>query len=447
MITPTDWQGRVMELPEEYSLALMGGKAGGKTTCATLLALRHAEQYKGDARTILIRSSHKALTDVELALEQLLNGVYGKAVKLNRQEHLFRLPNGARIELGQLDGPQDLIKWSGKSVTQCIFDEYGHVRDRRWIDELKAGLRSPNQSIPLRTILLANPGGAQHAFCHSTYIAKQRAWTPYQVNGETFITCPSTVLDNPHLDPTAYLQKLRSAVGNDEDLYRALAEGDWNIARGAYFGEVLDQNVHQIRADFPYDISRGWRPFISMDYGYSAPSIIYVCVRSPGPPTPFPYNSLILVAELATHDPNDLNQGLKWPPGKLCEAIKDLCEEWKIQPVGIGDDCFGLDKSLLQIFRENGVYLRSPRKERIKGWSKMREMLFNAKERNGKPGMWVSESCKYFWATVPFIQRDPSRPEDCLTTGPDHAADSARFACQEVHNYARSGSLGMGGIW
>jgi hypothetical protein len=63
----------------------------------------------------------------------------------------------------------------------------------------------------------------------------------------------------------------------------------------------------------------------------------------------------------------------------------------------------------------------------------MREMLHNAKERNGRPGMWISARCRYFWQTVPFIERDPHRPEDVLTSGPDHAADAARYAVMHVN--------------
>ena len=91
------------------------------------------------------------------------------------------------------------------------------------------------------------------------------------------------------------------------------------------------------------------------------------------------------------------------------------------------------------MFRENGIYLVKPRKERIAGWNKMREMLFNAKERNGKTGMWISAKCRYFWATVPFLERDPTRVEDMLTSGPDHGADAARYAVMAVHNFARAG--------
>ena len=70
----------------------------------------------------------------------------------------------------------------------------------------------------------------------------------------------------------------------------------------------------------------------------------------------------------------------------------------------------------------------------------MRQMLSDAKEKNGRPGMWISARCKYFWSTVPFLERDPSRPEDMLTIGNDHAADCARYAVMEVHQYYKRGT-------
>ena len=69
----------------------------------------------------------------------------------------------------------------------------------------------------------------------------------------------------------------------------------------------------------------------------------------------------------------------------------------------------------------------------------MRGLLDNVKTRNGQPGMWISARCKYFWATVPFLERDPTRPEDIVTKGPDHGADAARYAVMALDNYARSG--------
>jgi hypothetical protein len=34
----------------------------------------------------------------------------------------------------------------------------------------------------------------------------------------------------------------------------------------------------------------------------------------------------------------------------------------------------------------------------------------------------------YFWDTVSYLARDPRRPDDVDSRGPDHAADAARYA-------------------
>ncbi len=67
-------------------------------------------------------------------------------------------------------------------------------------------------------------------------------------------------------------------------------------------------------------------------------------------------------------------------------------------------------------------------RELLRAWAAMRELLFNSHENNGRPGMWVSDRCTNFWATVPVVPRDPVRPEDLDSSAVDHAADAARYA-------------------
>jgi hypothetical protein len=48
---------------------------------------------------------------------------------------------------------------------------------------------------------------------------------------------------------------------------------------------------------------------------------------------------------------------------------------------------------------------------------------------DGKPMLYVFETCRDFIRTVPALQHDEKRPEDLDTDGEDHIADEARYMC------------------
>lgn len=127
-ITPTPYQSTVLAVPEKWNLLLAGGRGGGKSMGALLLILRHVEKYGDKARPLIVRETHKAVQELEEQLDQLLSVAYGKGVRHNRAEHTFRLPNGAIVECGQLDGPNAYKKFQGRSFTLLVIDEFGLVR-------------------------------------------------------------------------------------------------------------------------------------------------------------------------------------------------------------------------------------------------------------------------------------------------------------------------------
>ena len=62
--------------------------------------------------------------------------------------------------------------------------------------------------------------------------------------------------------------------------HAAWIDGDWSIARGAFFAGTLDEREHMLPVAWPHQITRQWLPFIAMDWGSSAPSVVYVCLVS-----------------------------------------------------------------------------------------------------------------------------------------------------------------------
>lgn len=429
-IQPSDYQRAILSVPEAYNMLLCGGRGGGKSWAIMFILLRHVQMYGAQAYALLVRESYEAIKQLEEQFELLCLQVFGVDRKIhNKTEHTFNFPNGGKVQFGQLAEQKDYVKYQGKSYTLLVVDEYGEISNPRWVTLLMSNLRGP-KNIPIRTVWAANPGGAQHGFLHYEFIARSEPWEPFERNGATWVCCPSTLADNPHLNHEAYEQALKDACGNDEELLKAWLSGDWNIARGAYFAGALDERIHKLAAQTfaPIKLGSIWQPYLAMDWGSGAPCITYLIGESPGVDG-FPKGSLLLLDELGVFDENDAsyNTGLNWPPSKLADAQRELAARWGSPPEGVGDDAYGLEETLLETLSEHGVYFIRPRKERVAGWQEMRNMLVAAKTRSGQPGLWISARCKYFWRTVPFLQRDPKRPEDLITKAPDHGADACRY--------------------
>jgi hypothetical protein len=458
-IEPTAFQTRALQVPEAYDVALLGGRGGGKSFTVALAVLRHCEVHGSGARCLVTRRTHAALEDFSLLLRTLFGAAYGTRARFNAAEGIWRLPGGGYVELGMLADDSHYSRYQGRSFSLICCDEATQHATPRLLDLLRSNLRAPN-GVPTRFVLAGNPGDVGHAWVARRHVRTGVApWTPYvEVDtGATFVTCPSTLTDNPHLDADGYRRQLEAACAADPELLRAWVEGDWSVSRGAYFGDV----VTEARVAFgPWDPatwpgrkrplesparerflalygSPRWRTYLAHDFGSSAPSVTYVCARSPGVEGPdgrfYPRDSILLLDELATTEHQDPNRGLGWTVPVLAEAIAELAGRWGVSASGVADDaCFAKGGhaagSIADEFRRERVYFSPAQKgSRVSGWQRMRTLLANA----GKPdvlGLYVSRACRYWWETVPLLARDPRRAEDVDSRGPDHAADACRYA-------------------
>jgi hypothetical protein len=437
------FQESVLLVPEQYDLFLGGGRGGAKSWTLALLAWRHCEQYGQLARVLYLRQSYKGLADFELVCRELFTSVYGTQARYNAHEKVWRFPNHGYLELGQLEGPGDYSKYQGRSFTLVSVDEAGQYANPMLLDKLRSNLRGP-AALPLRVCLAANPGDLGHHWLASRYALRGEPWHPFDehTSQREWVSCPSTYRDNPFIDQEAYRQQLAAACAGDPELLEAWLSGNWAIARGAFFAGALDEGRNLVepwdRLPVPWTRRGEWRYFISMDYGFDAPSVVYLVAKSPGDYLPdgryAPKGSLILFDELATNVPGELNTGLRWPIEKQAEAIKALCAPWKVPPTGCADDaCFAeagsVGGSYARQFGHYGVLLsRAGKGLRAPGWMLMRQLLVDAGKPD-KPGLYISRNCEYFWSSVPHLSRDPRIPNDCDSRGPDHGADACRYAC------------------
>jgi hypothetical protein len=462
-IQPTSWQARVLAVPEEFDVFLGGGRGGGKSYACLLLALSHVEQYGANARVLIVRRDFPSLRDLEGEARNLFRAAYGKALGHNAADHVFKFPSGAVVRFDQIEGAQDFHKFQGQSFSLIIADEAGQWSDPQPLDMLRSSLRS-KAGVPTRFVLSANPGGPGHHWLLQRHVAGVHPWTPYveRASQREFITAPSVLSDNPNL-PADYRKQIEAATATDPELRKAWISGDWHISRGAYFSHVFatDRNViqpwtvkpstHALQGMTPFEqrqvernaksIGRqpnfGWRYFLTLDHGSAAPAVCYIVAKSPGAEGPdgqfYPRDSLILMDEIAFVDGANLNSGLEMTVPDMCRDIRERCEYWRVPARGVADDATFAKHgsgagSLADEYRRSGVAVQPARKaDRLSGWEAMRRLMADAGKPD-KPGLYVSERCWYFLATVPTLPRDPKRPEDLDTKSPDHAADAVRYA-------------------
>ena len=455
----TPFQERVLYVPESFDMFLGGGRGGGKSTTLALLALRHVEQHGKHARVLYLRRTYKGGEDFAAICHDIFGSAYERA-RYNATERLWRFPNGGTLELGQLEGDADYRKFQGRSFTLLLIDETGQYAEPRLLDMLRSNLRAP-RGVPLRMVMAGNPGDVGHQWLARRYVFGQAPWKPYaeKNSGRKTVYAPSVFTENPTIHRKEYLSQLKASCPSDPELLRAWVEGDWAIARGAYFGGVIEENRNAIgpwntlhaSSTFAHlslferkQIAKqkgagyGWEYYLAHDFGVSAPSVTYLVARSPGGEGPdgrhYPNGSLVLVDELATVQSENLNKGLQLTVPELSSRIVGFCERWRVDPNGCADDAIFARTgsgagSIAEEFSKHGVYFSPARKaDRLTGWEIMRRMLADAGKPD-RPGLYVSRSCSYFWSTVPYLARDMRRPEDLDTKGPDHAADAVRYAC------------------
>lgn len=428
-------------MPEEVDVFLGGGRGGGKSYALALLALRHVEQYGNKARVLYVRQTYKGVADFELVTRELFALIYGQGARYNAADHVWRFPNGAYMELGQLETHADYQKYQGRSFTLLLSDECGQYQTLDLLDLLRSNLRGP-KDVPIRVVLAGNPGGVGHAVLAKRYVFKAAPWTPFyeEKSKRQWVYAPSTFIGNNFIDTAQYRDQLESSCPSDPELLRAWIEGDWTVSRGAYFANVLDESRNAIDpwSAIPTQYGWQWENYLAHDFGSSAPSATYVVLQSPGAKGPdgrfYPRDSLILIDELATSKPDRPNEGLGYTVPILAEMIVEMCARWDIRAEGVADDAIFAkvghsSGSIADEFRRCGVFFHPAKKaDRITGWTTMRRLLQDAGKPD-VPGLYVSRSCSYFWETVPYLGRDIKRVEDVDSHGPDHGADACRYGC------------------
>lgn len=421
--------------------ALYGGAAGGgKSDAMVMEALRQVDipYYRG----LILRRTFPQLEDLIEKTRRYYPKIYPGA-KYNGANHTWRFPSGAVVIFGSMQHEQDKFNYQGKPYDFIGFDELTQFTFSQY-DYLVHSRNRPNgPGTRVYARATANPGGVGHGWVKEQFITAARpmetVWKHVEIvmpDGKTekrwtsSVFVPASVFDNHALlenDP-GYITRLASMPQAERN---ALLYGDWNSFSGQVFLEWRDRPEHyidrlQTHVIRPFEVPPTWSIWRGLDWGYSRPfSVGWYAVDHE--------RRIYRIRELygCTGTPNE---GVRWEPARLAAKIREIeSQDPNLRDktiVGVADPAiFASDgtESIASVMERNRVYFRPGDHQRIAGKMQLHHRL--AFDQDGRPMLYVFDTCKHFIRTVPALVYDQSDVEDIDTDGEDHIYDECRYIC------------------
>lgn len=398
-----------------------GARGGGKSWVARVKALKLALKYPG-IKVMIVRRSYPELRNNHiLPMQQLVPASVARYVDVHKE---MRFYNGSTILFRYCEGEKDMVRYQGLEVDVLFLEEATQFEESVF-KMFVACIRGTN-GYPKRMYLTFNPGGKGHAWVKRLFI--DRAYQKGE-QAEDYVFIQSFVTDNKALMrmQPEYVEQLEALPPKLRD---AWLHGRWDIFEGQFFEEFQNnpnpqrKNTHVIA---PFDVPASWQRYRSYDFGYGKPfSCAWWAVDHDGRY----YRILELYG--CTETPNE---GVKWTTERQFEEIARIEREHPYlagyhingvaDPAIFGDGKGG--KSTADVAAEYGVYFARGNNDRINGWMQVHYRL--AFDAEGRPMMYIFDTCRAFIRTIPLLCYDEHKPEDLDTDGEDHVADETRYFC------------------
>lgn len=408
-----------------YEVLFGGAKGPGKTESLLREATRQTD--KPNYRAVIFRRTYPRLGEVR---DRSFKYYSGMGASYSGDDKFLGLPawtfpSGAKIAFSHLQREEDKWNHHGKEWHFIGFDEVAEFTESQYMF-LMLQNRTSDRDIITYIRSTANPGGIGHAWVKRRFIesCKPNHIHYFKRVEDEDVECskddplalsrafiPATVYDNPALlegDP-GYIKKLEAS---NEVERRAFLLGDWDVFAGQFFG-MWRKSIH-VKDKV---INPEFNKFISMDYGFKAPSSVgWWQVDYDG----------------GIHRYRELYQeGLSYE--KLAQKIMELTPDDERIDYVVADPAIWGDKSrhrdnigesgaeTMQSIFGTWTGLIKGDNNRLTGWGRVKIMLENEL-------LTVSPDCKDLIRTLPSMVHDDKKIEDLDTTGEDHAVDDTRYA-------------------
>ena len=420
--------------------ALYGGAAGGgKSEALVIEATRqaHIPHYRG----LILRKTYRELGELIDKSLQYYPRAFPKA-RYNASQNIWYFPSGAKIIFGAMQRPQDKIKYQGRAFDFIAFDELTHFTWEQYSYMLSRN-RPNGAGTRVYMRATANPGGVGHRWVKEYFITAAQPMTTIRREFEydtpdgrkekqmrTRIFVPASVFDNQKLldnDP-GYPARLAAMPEAERN---ALLYGDWDSFSGQVFTEWRNDPAHyddRLRTHVirPFRVPDDWIIWRGFDWGFSRPFSVgwYAADHE---------RRLYRIRELygCTGTPN---KGVQWEPSRVAQEIRRIeADDPNLRGkriYGVADPAiWGSDgtESIASLMERQRVYFERGDHARMDGKMQVHHRL--AFGEDGRPMLYVFDTCKHFIRTVPNLVYDETDVEDIDTDGEDHIYDELRYVC------------------
>lgn len=407
-------------------VAFGGARGGGKSWVLRVKAILLANRYAG-IKILIVRRTLVELRNNHIEpMKQILRGI----AKYNQTTRQFIFPNGSTITFEFYDSDKDEMKYQGVEYDVIFIDEATQFMES-WLKIIAACCRGVNH-FPHRIYYTCNPGGPGHAYIKRLFVDRdfREDEDPEDYEFIQSLVTENAALMNANPEYVKFLKNL------PPKLKQMWLYGSWDITTGMYFEEFRNnpdgyktrQWTHVIE---PFPPKRHWPIYRSFDWGYAKPfSCGWWTVDEDG--TVFRIDELYGVQYSGGEPIPDA--GVKWPPMKVFQAIKQHEEEHPYlkgkNVIGVADSAIWdgeQGESIADTAAKCGVFFQPSDKARIPGWMQMHyRMMF---DEDGYARMYIFKTCRNFIRTITTLMYDEHKAEDLDTSGEDHAADETRYFC------------------
>ena len=420
-----------------------GAAGGGKSDALITEALRQVKKpnYKG----LILRKTYPQLSELIDRSRELYSQA-APGARYNTTAHTWRFPSGAQIIFGSMQHKTDRTNYQGKrydfigvdELTHFTWEEYSYMFSRNRAS-------GPGTRVYMRAT--CNPGGVGHGWVKNRFISPAPPMTTIKEEREVHrpgggiikierdrVFIPSTVFDNRELleNNPEYVASLSMLPEAEK---QALLYGNWDSFTGQVFTEWCNDPAHYDDQRYTHVINRfripqHWRIWRGFDWGYAKPySVGWYAADEDGRL----YRIMELYGWNGTPD-----AGAKEEVTQVCRKIREVEETHELlkgrRVRGLGDPSIFADDgrgqgSIAAMMAGNRVYFDKGNNARIPGKMQMHYRL--RFDTDGRPMLYVFESCRQFIRTIPELVYDDTNVEDVNTKQEDHVYDECRYVLME----------------